>query len=77
MKSILVNRMMPLLLYIYIFALSGSRWNAVYSISCALLWGTVLWQFLKVKHRNIGLPEKNLILYIGLSFYVLWSLPLY
>lgn len=59
MKSILVNRMMPLLFYIYIFALSGSRWNAVYSISCALLWGTVLWQFLKVKHRNIGLPEKK------------------
>ncbi len=59
MGTIMARQILPLLFFIYVFSLSGSRWNAVYSISCALLWGTVLWQFLKVKHRNIGLPEKK------------------
>lgn len=44
----------------YIFALSISRWNAVYSISCAVLIGVLFFYLYKLRRKFIfHLPDKN------------------
>lgn len=52
-------RVIPIIFFIYMVALSGSRWNAVYSISCAILWAILLWRILKTKQIIVQLPEKE------------------
>lgn len=59
MEKLGLYRVVPIILFIYMVALSGSRWNAVYSISCGMLWGILLWGILKTKQIKVQLPGKE------------------
>lgn len=58
MEKLKSYRWISVIFFIYMVALSGSRWNAVYSISCGILWGTLLWSIFKTKRLTVQLPEK-------------------